>query len=126
MAYLSPTMAAKRGSSSGAGARRSCSFIASPSSTLCVSWRGGARQPVVDRLAEAVMRHAHHRYGLGAGGIERTQMRKQIGGRLDQIGARRQIERGAGKLRRRPEGEQSFVIARRFGVEPQLGLRRVM
>ena len=54
--------------------------------------RRGARQPVVDRFAEAVVRHRHHGDGAGAGGIERAQMREQIGRGLDQIAARREIE----------------------------------
>ena len=50
---------------------------------------------------------------LGAGGIERAQMRKQIGRRLDQIAARRQIEHAFGApgacRRRWSEGEQRFA-----------------
>ena len=54
--------------------------------------RRGAAEPVVDRFAEPVMRDRHDRDGLRAGGIERAQMREQIGGRFDQIAARREVQ----------------------------------
>src|SRR5262245_6540415 len=93
IAYLSPTMAAKRDRRSGEGARRSCSFILSTVSLR--SWRRGALEAIVDRLAQAVMRHLHDRDALGAGSVERAQMREKIGSSLDEVPARRQVEHGA-------------------------------
>src|SRR4029077_15485634 len=94
MAYFSPTIAAKRTSRSGAGVRVwRLSFIGTKSSAreVCASVscaRGGrAPQAVVDRLAQALRRHRHDRDRAEVFGIERAQMGKQVGGRLDQIAA---------------------------------------
>src|SRR5262245_7549726 len=62
------------------------------------SWRGGARQSVVDRLAQAVARDRHHGDAGDAGAVERAQVRKQVGGRLDEVATRREVERGRGAL----------------------------
>ena len=53
-------------------------------------------------------------------------MREQISRRLDQVAARRQIERRAWKRRRRAESEQGFAWLRGFGIKAQRGLRRVV
>ena len=53
-------------------------------------------------------------------------MREQVGRGLDQVAARRQIERRAGKDGAAPESEQGFAGAGVVGIEPQRRLRRVM
>ena len=45
-------------------------------------------QTIVDRLAQPFVRHRHHRNRRRARGIQRAQMREQIGGRFDEVGAR--------------------------------------
>ena len=54
----------------------------------------GAAQPVVDGLAEAMMRHRHHRNGARAPGIERAKIAEKIGGGLSEIAAHGQIHHG--------------------------------
>src|SRR5690242_20526008 len=121
MAYLSPTMAAKRGSRSGEGARRNCSFIHWLSSSRC----RGAPEAIVDCLAQAVMRHLHYRDALRTGSIQHAQMREKVCSGLDQVAARRQIEQRTGKIRRPPESEQGLSRLGAIGIEAQRGLRRV-
>src|SRR5262245_3967012 len=55
--------------------------------------RGGTLQAVVDRLAQTLVRHRHHRDGRDPRGVERAQVREQVGGGLDQVTARREVQR---------------------------------
>ena len=127
-AYLSPTMARKRAISSGesGGVARawtmihrlvSCRFLASSPAA-----RRGAAQPVVDGLAEPVMRHRHDRDGARAHGIERAKMPKRLAAASIEIAARdklitappRQLPaRQAGRTRAAPRRRR-----RRVGIEP--------
>ena len=52
---------------------------------------GSAAQPVVDGLAEPVMRHRHHGDGARAFRIERAKIAEKIGGGLIEIAARGQV-----------------------------------
>ena len=147
MACFSPTIAVKRASSSADEEFGGCSgdihhaSSVTADGTLTIARRtrwisyliargGGAREPVVDRLAEARVRHRHHRDGGRACGIERAQMGEQVGGGLDEIAARRQVEhrRGAFGARApgRAEGQQRLARFDLLGVEPQPRARRVM
>ena len=60
-------------------------------------------------IAEAVVRNRHHGDGFSAHGVERAQLREQIGRRLDEIASRRQVEHGRGLIgagsEPRPEGQ---------------------
>src|SRR5437868_3269991 len=88
------------------------------SSETSTSWpprRGGAGEPVVDRLAEAMMRDRRNRNRLGARGIELMQHAEQIGRGLDKIAAGREIAGAA----IRPETEKSLAIERRLRIEAQ-------
>ena len=88
-----------------------------------------AAEPVVDRLAETFMRHRHHGDGGRAGGIERAQMREQIGGGLDQVAARGEVEharRSAPAGACGAEGEQGLARRDARRVEPQRAARRVV
>ena len=91
-------------------------------STSCA--RGGRPcEAVIDRFAQARVRDWHHRDGGGACGIERAQVGEQVGGRFDEIAARRQIEHQSGTLgtlgRDRAEGEQRLARLHILRVEPQ-------
>src|SRR5262245_14281593 len=122
MAYLSPTMAAKRDNRSGEGVRRNCSFI----HWLSLSRRCRAVEAIVDRLAQAVMRHLHYRDALRTGSVERAQMREQVGCGLYQVPAWRQIKHWTGKIRRRTESEQGLARPSAIGPETQQRLWGVM
>src|SRR6187402_1320386 len=94
-AYLSPTMARKRATSSdesGGGAAGWTIFILISCSCFLIAVLGcsvpshrGAAQPVVDGFAEPVMRDRHHRDGARAGQVERTKIAEKIGGVLIHI-----------------------------------------
>src|SRR5882757_4213565 len=110
-AYLSPTIARKRAISSGGSGGTDgwtifiavCCFHSLPSDR-------GAAQPVVDRFAEPVMRHRHHRDRARAPGIERAKITEKIGGSLNEIAARGQIHHGSHRVnshnRIRPKRQQ--------------------
>ena len=76
------------------------------------------------------MGHRHHRDRRRARSIKGAQMREQIGGRLDQVSARRKVqylERAAGALgRASSEGEQRFARIDAADIEPQPRPGRVM
>src|SRR5215471_8833354 len=57
-----------------------------------LSWGSRAHQAIVDRFTKSIVWNRHHGDARGAGAVELAQMRKQIGGRLDQIAARREVE----------------------------------
>ena len=62
--------------------------------------------------------------------IERAQVREQVGGRLDQVAARRQVEDlrriGGARRQHRAEGEQRLAGLNPVGVEAQAGARRIV
>ena len=145
MAYFSPTIAAKRASRSAGGPARAlghvhrvCSTVAfgadysAPAGRFPTSWarRRGALEPVVDRFAEALVRDRHDGDGGGAAAVERAQMREQVGGRLDQIAARREVERRRRVLGacRPTTGRTRAALRRprRAGIEPQPRARRIV
>ena len=61
----------------------------SRSASRSVLRHGGAAQPVVDRLAEPVMRHRHDGDGARASGVEGAKIAEKVGGGLIQIAPRR-------------------------------------
>src|SRR5262249_58297240 len=92
--------------------------------------RGGAREAVVDRLAQAGVRDWHNRDRGDAGGIECAQMQKEIGGGLDQVAARGEVEPERGVLGaargRRSEGEQRLARLNALRLKPQPRPRRIV
>ena len=102
-AYLSPTMARKRAISSGeSGVRAACTMFIGLVSFfvffVILPADRGAAQPVVDGLAEAVMRHRHDGDGARASGVERAKIAEKIGGGLGEIAARGQIHHGCRRV----------------------------
>src|SRR6202035_3928451 len=93
-AYLSPTIARKRAISSldSGGVDGWTIFISS------FPLHRGAAQPVVDRFAEAVMRHRHDGDGARAAQVERAKIAEKIGGGLIEIAARGQIHHRNGRV----------------------------
>src|SRR5882757_5783166 len=98
-AYLSPTIDLKRAISSGESGDDGGGWTM----FIFVSWvylfppHGGAAQPVVDGLAEPVMRNRHHCDGARAFRIERAKIAEKIGGGFIEIAARGQVHhRGSG------------------------------
>src|SRR5436309_12237727 len=63
--------------------------------------RRGAREAVVDRLAQPGQRDRHYRDGGRPRGIERAQLREQIGRGLDEVAARGEVEHAGSLLSRR-------------------------
>ncbi len=90
----------------------------------------GAREPVVDGLAQAVLRHRHDGDRHGAHGVERAQMGKEIGRGLHQVAVLREVAHGGG-LRRAcdqglAEGEQRLARRNAARGEPQARARRIV
>ena len=74
--------------------------------------RRRARKPVVDGLAEALVRHPHHGDGGDVTSVKRAEVGKQVGRGLDQVAARRQVENDRGM----------FGAGRHSGAEGEQGL----
>ena len=87
-------------------------------------------EPVVDGLAEAFVRDRHHGDHIGALAVEGAQVREQVGGRLDEIAALREVEHAHRALGTgyeiRPEREQTFAHGDGAGVEPQRRARGIV
>src|ERR1700760_1247588 len=88
-AYLSPTTAQKRairscdnGGMAAAGFRVFMGASRSFRLLVCLSASAdrGAAQPVVDRFAEAVVRHRHHGDAARALAVEAAKIAEKIGG----------------------------------------------
>src|SRR3979490_2511279 len=96
-AYLSPTILRKRAISSGesGGAEAFTIFIFVTyvflGRAFLVPLDCGAAQPVIDRFAEPVIRHRHHRDRVGAPGVEDAKITEKVGGGFLEIAARGQI-----------------------------------
>src|SRR5579864_5541731 len=88
MAYLSPTIAAKRASSAASGAGDDLSSIGG----ACGTWSRSTREPIVDRLAETFGGYRHNRDRCRTQCVECTQVREQIGGSFDEIASCREVE----------------------------------
>jgi hypothetical protein len=67
----------------------------------------GAAQPVIDRFAEAVIRHGHNGDGARAFVIERAKITEKIGGGFTEIALGGQIhDRGGGAYSRHRNGTE--------------------
>src|ERR1041385_2392125 len=67
----------------------------------------GAAQPVVDGLAEPVIRHRHHRDRARTSCIEGAKIAEKIGGGFSEIAALGQVHRGGCMGSRHPVGAKS-------------------
>src|SRR4051794_36696714 len=108
-AYFSPTIERKRSIVSGESGGGWTMFMA-VSCVLFIPPDRGAPQPVVDGLAQPVLRHRHHGDGAGAARIEGAKIAEKIGGGFTHITARRQVHHGgrgiASRYGGRAKGEQ--------------------
>src|SRR5258707_8913285 len=89
-AYFSPTMPLKRAISSGDSGAGWTMFIF-VSCVYSFPPHRGAAQPVVDGLAEPVMRHRHHGDGAKPSRVEGAKITEKIGRGFIEIAARRQV-----------------------------------
>src|SRR6202171_165064 len=87
-AYLTPTMARKRAIRSGDRGGVGWTIFILVSCSYSFPPHRGAAQPVIDRLAEPVMRHRHHRDGVRALRVEGAKIAEKIGGGLREIAPR--------------------------------------
>src|SRR5258708_17689489 len=102
-AYLSPTILRKRAISSGeSGGADGWTIFISFSCVLSFPPDCGAAQPVVDRFAEPLMRHRHHRDAARALSVEAAKIAEKIGGRFREIAARGQIHCYGRRVNSRP------------------------
>ena len=92
------------------------------------SWRPRRPpQPVVDGLAKPLVRDRHDGDGACAGGVERAQGGEEVGGGLGEIARCAEVDRRPCMPRNgAAEGQQRLAVACPWGVEPQLGRRRVV
>src|SRR3984893_2903848 len=127
-AYLTPTMARKRAIRSGDRGGVGWTIFILVSCSYSIPPDRGAAQPVVDRLAEPVMRHRHHRDAARAPRVEAAKIAEKIGGRLREIAARGQIHCYGCRVTSRhgmgAERQQRLARLDAFGVEPDPGARR--
>src|SRR5713226_959666 len=130
-AYLSPTTLRKRATNSGgSGGAGGWTIFILVSCVPSFPRHGGTAQPVIDRFAEPVMRHRHHRDGMRALGVEAAKITEKIGGGLIEIAARRQIQHRGRRVNSRHRGgtesQQRLAVFNSLGIEPDLRARRVM
>src|SRR4051794_14504074 len=91
---------------------------------------GGAAQPVVDGLAESMMRNRHHRNGARAFRVQRAKIAEKIGGGFIEIAARGQVHQVERRANSRdgagPERQQYLAALEAGSIEPDLRAGRVM
>src|SRR3984893_4736707 len=91
-AYLSPTILRNRAIDSGeSGGLAGFTIFILVSCVYSVPPNRSAAQPVVDRFAEPVLRHRHHRDGARALGVENAKIAEKGGVGLREIAMRGQI-----------------------------------
>src|SRR6202043_3113983 len=135
-AYLSPTMPRKRAISSGGSGDAAASTIFIVCILLfcfcgySVPPHRGTAQPVIDRLAEPVMRHRHHGDGARTFAVEGTKVAEKISRGLIEIAARGQIHYRTRRIDichgAWPEGQQRLAGLHPLGIEPHRRARRIM
>src|SRR6202035_1918510 len=124
-AYLTPTMARKRAIRSGDRGGVGWTIFILVFCSYSIPPDRGAAQPVVDRLAEPVMRHRHHRDGARGLRVEGAKIAEKMGGGLRESGLRGQIHHRGREVcprhRARPDRQQRLARFNAAGVEPYFG-----